>query len=135
MALVWTIVTAALVGMVLHWTDVPARLRAARFNADLTGVMNRATAELVEEQLSAGPRAVRLRSGRRLQGPFLDIDLDATRLHLRLYHDAVVPPTDDESVVRLTRLTEVEGVGWVAVVDGPRGSQRYLGWLVERVAA
>ncbi len=135
MALFTTISVLLLVGVLIRWAGLPARLRAAQVDAELTSVMDRGTAELVGEQLKAGPRAVHVSTGRRLHGPFLDIDLDATHLHLRLYRDAARPATDAQSVARLTTLKHVDGVGWIAVFEGPRGPERYLGWLVERVAA
>jgi hypothetical protein len=135
MGLVTAIAVLAGVGIIVGWSALPARLRAARLDAELTSVIDRGTAELLGEQLRAGPRPVRVHAGRAIHGPFLDIDLDATRLHLRLYHEQRAPATDAGSVARLMGLTQVEGVGWVAVFDGPGGPQRYLGWLVERVAA
>jgi hypothetical protein len=135
MALFTTIAVLMAVGVLIRWSALPARVRAARVNAELSSVVDRGTAELVGEQLRLGPRAVRVCAGRAMHGPFLDIDVDATRLHLRLYRDQKPPATNAESVARLTGLSHVEGVGWVAVFDGPRGPQRYLGWLVERVAA
>ena len=135
MALFSAIAVVVIVGVVVRWTALPARLRAARLNAELTSVMDRGTAELVGEQLRAGPRPARVSTGRSLHGPFLDICVDVTHLHLRLYREARGPSTDAESVAHLTTLTQVEGVGWVAVFDGPGGPERYLGWLVERVAA
>jgi hypothetical protein len=135
MGLFSAIAALLIVGVVVRWTALPARLRAARVDAELTSVMDRGTAELVGEQLRTGPQPARVSTGRSLHGPFLDIDLDATHLHLRLYRDARGPATDAQSVARLTTLTHVEGIGWVATFDGPQGPERYLGWLVERVAA
>ena len=135
MALFTTIAVLLLVSVMIRWASLPARVRAARVNAELTSVMDRGTAELVGEELKAGPRSVRVSTGRRMHGPFLDIDLDATHLHLRLYRDPIGPATDAQSVARLTTLKQVVGVGWIAIFDGPRGPERYLGWLVERVAA
>jgi hypothetical protein len=134
MALVTTLVIVALGLVLVGSANVPARLQAARMNAELSDLVDGGTAELVRERLRAHPVQVRVHSGRRIHGPFLDIEVGDLHLHFRLYHDTRGPATDERSVTCLTGLQPVDGVGWVATFDGPRGSQRYLGWLVESVA-
>jgi len=135
MGLVTAVVVGILLVMLVGVLDGPGRLRVARVDAELASMVDGATAELVEEKLRSGPQLVRVRTGRRIGGPFLDILLDSRCLHLRLYHDARTPAPAGQSFVRLTALGRVEEIGWIAVFDGPRGPQRYLGWLVEAAAA
>jgi hypothetical protein len=135
MELVTTLVVLGLVAWVLNALHLPARIRAARLNAELASMVDSGTAELVEEKLRVEPQLVRVRTGRHFGGPFLDILLESRRLHLRLYHDARPPVAAGEAFARLTDLRRVDEIGWVAVFDGPRGPQRYIGWLVESAAA
>jgi hypothetical protein len=135
MELVTTMVVLALVAVLVQALDLPARIREARVNAELASIVDGGTAELVQEKLLGGPQMVRVRTGRQIGGPFLDILLDSRRLHLRLYHDARTPVPAGQAFARLTVLRRVDEIGWVAVFDGPRGPQRYLGWLMESGAA
>jgi hypothetical protein len=135
MALVTTLIVLLLAGAVWFACDGPGRLQRGRMNAELASLVDGGTAELVGERINAGPQLVRVHAGRGIHGPFLDIDLGVARLHLRLYHDTRGPATGDQAVARLTGLSQVDGLGWVATFDGPRGPQRYLGWLVQIVAA
>ncbi len=136
MALVTTLVVLSVIVVIVRGIDIPARLGAARANVELAALVDGATAELVREQLEVGPQLVRVHTGHRLHGPFLDIELEAVCFRLRLYDDARRPITDGYSFACLIGLTwVVDGLGWVATFDGPRGPQRYLGWLVESVAA
>jgi hypothetical protein len=134
MALITTLVVLSLIAVVVLGIDVPARLRAARVNGELAALVDGATAALVEEQLHLGPQLVRVHTGHRLHGAFLDVELDAVHFRLRLYHDGRRPMTDDRSFARLIGLTWLDGIGWVATFDGARGPERYFGWLVESVA-
>jgi hypothetical protein len=135
MELVTTLVVLAAAAWFVHTLHLPARMREARLNAELASIVDSGTAELVEEKLRTEPQLVRVRTGRHLGGPFLDILLDSRRLHLRLYHDAPAPVAAGDAFARLTVLRRVDEVGWVAVFDGPGGPQRYLGWLVESAPA
>jgi hypothetical protein len=135
MGLVTTLVLLGMAAVVLHVLRLPDRCHAGRLNAELASMIDSGTAELVQEQLRVGPQMVRVRTGRRLGGPFLDIVLDSRRVHLRLYRDARTPAVAGEACARLMVLRRVDELGWVAVFDGPRGHQRYLGWLVESTRA
>jgi hypothetical protein len=135
MELVTTLVVLGLGAWVVYALRLPALFRELRLNAELASVVDSGTAELVEEKLRIEPQLVQVRTGRHFGGPFLEIALDSRRLHLRLYHDARPPAASGEAFVRLTVLRRVDEIGWVAVFDGPRGPQRYLGWLVESAAA
>jgi hypothetical protein len=135
MELVTTVGVVVLAVVLVRALQLPARFQEARVDAELASIVNGGTAELVEERLNSGPQLVRVRTGRRIGGPFLDIVLDSRCLHLRLYHDARTPAPAGQAFARLTGLRRVDEIGWVAVFDGPRGPQRYLGWLVEAAAA
>src|SRR5262245_62993035 len=136
MELVTTFIVLALVVAVLvGGLDLPGRIRAARVSAELASVIDGGTAELVEEQLRAEPQLVRVRTGRNMSGPFLEIVLGSRCVHLRLYHDARTPVPSGQAFARLTHLRRVDEIGWVAEFDGPRGPQQYRGWLVETAAA
>jgi hypothetical protein len=135
MELVTTFMVVGLVAALVRGLHLPTRLRQARLNAELASIVDSGTAELVEEQLRVEPQLVRVRTGRHMSGPFLDILLGSRRLHLRLYHDARTPVPSGQAFARLTHLRRVDEIGWVAEFDGPRGPQQYLGWLVETAAA
>jgi hypothetical protein len=135
MELVTTFMVVGLVAALVRGLQLPTRFRHARFNAELASIVDSGTAELVEEQLSVEPQLVRVRTGRHMSGPFLDILLGSRRLHLRLYQDARTPVPSGQAFARLTHLRRVDEIGWVAEFDGPRGPQQYLGWLVETAAA
>ena len=135
MELVTTFMVLGLVAVMVRGLHLSTRLRQARFNAELASIVDSGTAELVEEQLRVQPQLVRVRTGRHMSGPFLDILLGSRRLHLRLYHDARTPVPSGQAFARLTHLRRVDEIGWVAEFDGPRGPQQYLGWLVETAAA
>ncbi|HKA05466.1 MAG TPA: hypothetical protein VKD67_14120 [Acidimicrobiales bacterium] len=134
MELVTAVGVVALAAVLVRALHLPVRFREARINAELASIVNGGTAELVEEKLRSGPQLVRVRTGRHIGGPFLDIVLDSRCLHLRLYHDARPPAPAGQSFARLTGLRRVDEIGWVAVFDGPQGPQRYLGWLLEAAA-
>ena len=134
MALLTILVVLALAAVIVRGGSVPERLRSARTDAELAAMIDGTTAELLVEQLRAGPQYARVRTGHRLYGPFLDIQLDGLRLHLRLYRDARAP-RDGETLDRMTGLSWVHSLGWVATFDGPRGPQRYVGWLVENIGS
>jgi hypothetical protein len=135
MALVTTFLVLGLAALIVWGGRVPERVQVARVNAELAALVDSATAELVQERLSAAPLAARVYVGHRMHGPFLDIQLTGFRLHLRLYRDARRPLTNGQPFARLTGLALIEDLGWVATFDGPRGPQRYFGWLVESVGA
>jgi|RhiMetdeSRZDD1v2_1073273.scaffolds.fasta_scaffold656462_3 hypothetical protein len=135
MELVTTFMVVGLVAALVRGLQLPTRFREARFNAELASIVDSGTAELVEEQLRVEPQLVRVRTGRHMSGPFLDILLGSRRLHLRLYQDARTPVPSGQAFARLTHLRRVDEIGWVAEFDGPRGPQQYLGWLVETAAA
>ena len=135
MELVTTVGVVGLVLVLVHALRLPARFREAHLNAELASIVDSGSAELVEERLQSGPQMVRVRTGRHMGGPFLDIVLESRRLHLRLYHDASPPAPAGEAFARLTGLRRVDEIGWIAIFDTPRGPQRYLGWLVEAAAA
>jgi hypothetical protein len=135
MALVTTVLVMGVAALIVWGVRLPERLQGARANAELTALVDSATAELVQERLSTAPLAARVFVGHRMHGPFLDIQLHGFHLHLRLYRDANRPFTGGQPFARLTGLALIEDLGWVATFDGPRGPQRYLGWLVESVGA
>jgi hypothetical protein len=135
MQLVTTLIVLGLVAALVGELHLPSRLREAGVNAELASIVDSGTAELVEEQLRVEPQLVRVRTGRHMSGPFLDILLGSRRVHLRLYRDARTPVPSGQAFARLTHLRRVDEIGWVAVFDGPRGPQQYLGWLVETAAA
>jgi hypothetical protein len=135
MALVTTMVVLALMVAVVRWYAMPSRLRTAQVDSELAAMLNQGVAELIEERLGTRAELVRVRAGRRLLQPFLDIQLDTTRLHLRLYRDTRGPTVDGRSLARLTGLRLVDGLGWIVTFDSPRGAERYLGWLLETTTA
>src|SRR5690348_5899746 len=101
---------------------------------ELTSMLDRATVELLADRLRAGPLLVPVRVGHRLLGPFLVVDTGTTCLRLQLYNDTprpTAPSGGRQGVARLRAITYTDGQGWRFVFDGPRGPQRYLGWLVE----
>jgi hypothetical protein len=112
---------------------VRALFASIRLDDELNGLMNRAVTERVQEKLQAGSLLVHAHVGSHLLGSFLEIDLDAIRLHLRLYRCGRAPDSyETESPrVRLHALTFVDDRGWLVVFETPRGEQRYLGWLIE----
>jgi len=135
MELVTAFIVLGLVAVPVRAWDLPGRIRAARVDAGLASVIDRGTAELVEEQLRIEPQLVQVRTGRHMSGPFLDIVLGSRCVHLRLYHDARTPVPCGQAFARLTHLRRVDEIGWVAEFDGPHGPQQYRGWLVETAAA
>ena len=135
MELVTTLTVLGLGALLVYAFDLPGRIRAARFNGEMASMIDTGAAELVEEKLRTAPQLVRVRTGRQMGGPFLDILLDSRCLHLRLYREARTPAPPGQAFARLTHLGRVDEVGWVAIFDGPRGPQRYLGWLMETAAA
>src|SRR5262249_33952746 len=135
MELVTAFIVLGLVAVLVRAWDLPGRIRAARVDGGLASVIDRGTAELVEEQLRVEPQLVQVRTGRHMSGPFLDIVLGSRCVHLRLYHDARTPVPRGQAFARLTHLRRVDEIGWVAEFDGPRGPEQYRGWLVETAAA
>ena len=114
-------------------TTGPAGWRPC-FDRELDSMLDRGTTELIADRLRAGPLLVPVRVGHRLLGPFLLVDTGTTYLRLQLYNDAGRPEAPSGTrggVARLRAISYTDGQGWRFVFDGPRGPQRYLGWLVE----
>jgi hypothetical protein len=106
------------------------------FDRELAAMIDRGTAELTAERLADGPLLVPVKVGHRVLGPFLLVDTGTTHLRLRLYNDRQLPRAPAgwrDGVARLTTISYTDGQGWRFVFDGPRGPQRYLGWLVESI--
>jgi len=108
--------------------------RRGGVDRELASVLDRGMAELLADRLTAGPLLVPVRIGHRLLGPFLLVDTGTTYLRLQLYNEnrqPEAPPGARRGLARLRDISYTDGQGWRFVFDGPRGPQRYLGWLVE----
>jgi hypothetical protein len=108
--------------------------RRRYIDRELTSIVDRGMAELLADRLAAGPLLVPVRIGHRLLGPFLLVDTGTSYLRLQLYNEnrrPDAPPGARRGLARLRAITYTDGQGWRFVFDGPRGPQRYLGWLVE----
>src|SRR5215216_1615357 len=115
---------------------VVAAPRSSAFDRELAAMIDRGGAELMAERLAAGPLVVPVKVGHRVLGPFLLVDTGTAYLRLRLYNDRQLPRAPvgwHDGVARLTTISYTDGQGWRFVFDGPRGPQRYLGWLVESI--
>jgi hypothetical protein len=108
--------------------------RRGDIDRELASIVDLGVAELLADRLMAGPLLVPVRIGRRLLGPFLLVDTGTTYLRLQLYNESrqpEAPPGTRGGLARLRAISYTDGQGWRFVFDGPRGPQRYLGWLVE----
>src|SRR5205823_581606 len=114
----------------------PTMPRAFAFDRQLAAMIDRGAAELIAERLAAGPLLVPVKVGHRVLGPFLLVDTGTAYLRLRLYNDRQLPRAPaggHDGMAQLTKISYTDGQGWRFVFDGPRGPQRYLGWLVESI--
>jgi hypothetical protein len=108
--------------------------RRGCIDRELASMVDRGMTELLADRLTAGPLLVPVRIGHRLLGPFLLVDTGTSYLRLQLYNEnrrPEAPVGARGGLARLRAISYTDGQGWRFVFDGPRGPQRYLGWLVE----
>jgi len=108
--------------------------RRGCIDRELASMVDRGMTELLADRLTAGPLLVPVRIGHRLLGPFLLVDTGTSYLRLQLYNENSRPEAPVGArggLARLRAISYTDGQGWRFVFDGPRGPQRYLGWLVE----
>jgi hypothetical protein len=108
---------------------------ARQVDAELTRLVERATAELVQEHLERSPLAVHLRVRHGLRGASLCVEAQDLWLRLHLYREPPrVPggPALTAGTVRLVGLRFAASRGWEVRLDGsPYPDPILLGWRVE----